>query len=162
MTYPFLASILLAAAQPAALARPADTPRAFVERLYAGYRNDDFSPFTRPERYFAPPLAAALAEDARLFTGEIGFVDADPFCQCQDTGGMRAAIRAVRQPTRTSAQAQVALGFGAEVEPRTLTLILVRTPAGWRVADIASPGEPSYLRALQASNRAERARRARR
>ena len=140
---------------------PAETPRAFVDRLYASYRRESYSPFTHPERVFAPPLAAALAEDARLFTGEIGFVDADPICQCQDPTGMRAVVRALRQRGAAAAEAQVALSFGG-ASARNVTLTLVRTPAGWRVADIASPGEASYLRDLQAANRAERARRGRR
>ena len=42
---------LLVAAAPAA-----ETPKAYMERLYAGYRNSSFNPFDHPERYFAPRL----------------------------------------------------------------------------------------------------------
>ena len=40
-------------------AAPAETPAAFVDRLYAGHRDPDYSPLARPERVFAEPLVAA-------------------------------------------------------------------------------------------------------
>ena len=46
---------LLVAAAPVA-----ETPKAYMERLYASYRNPNFNPFDHPERYFAPPLMAAI------------------------------------------------------------------------------------------------------
>ena len=56
----------------AALAQqlPVETPRAFMERLYASYRNSDYSPFRHPEKVFAPRLLAAINEDSRLAQGE--------------------------------------------------------------------------------------------
>ena len=40
--------------------------------------------------------------------------------------------------------------------PRPAQLSLVRTQAGWRIADVASPQEKSLLAALEASNRKPR------
>ena len=51
--------ILLALAVSAA--QPAETPRRFLDRIYAGYKHSDFSPLVHPDRYFAPPLVAAIA-----------------------------------------------------------------------------------------------------
>ena len=141
----------------AAAAQPqAETPKAFMERLYASYRASDYSPFKHPERVFAPRLAAALAEDARLFKDEVGYVDADPVCQCQDTADLHAAVGKVTPAGPNGATVQVSIGFGAD-KPRPVRFSLVRTAAGWRISDISSADEPSFLHGLEASNRKERA-----
>jgi len=151
-----LAPLLALAA--AAAPRPAESPRAFVERLYAGYARDSYSPLAHPERVFAAPLVAAIAEDRRLSRDEVGFMDADPLCDCQDAAGLHAAV-AVTLRGPATATARVALRFGdgpASTRPenrRALILRLVRTARGWRVADVASADEPSLLRDLQAFNR---------
>ena len=40
-----LLALLLTAAQ------PAETPKAYVQRLYASYRDPNFNPLAHPERY---------------------------------------------------------------------------------------------------------------
>lgn len=140
-----LAALLAAAA-------PAETPGAFLERLYAGYRDPDHDPLARPERVFAPALVAAIREDWRLSSEEVGYMDADPLCQCQDATGLRAAIGDVRPSARDRATAKVRISFGGS-DRRDLRLKLVRTAAGWRILDIATADEPSLLAALQRFNR---------
>lgn len=141
-----------------------ESPRAFVERLYAGYARDSYSPLSHPQRVFAPPLVAAIAEDRRLSRDEVGFMDADPLCECQDPGGLHATIAAVTASGHARATARVALRFGdgpASARPenrRALILRLVRTAAGWRITDIASIDQPSLLKDLQAFNRRRRSR----
>jgi hypothetical protein len=142
----------------AALASPAqaaESPRAFVEHLYAGYREQDYNPLARPDRIFAPPLVAAIAEDARLSHDEVGYMDADPLCQCQDPAGLRPVVEEVRATARDRATARILLDFGA-ADRRGLTLRLVRTRAGWRIADVAAADEPSLLDALRRFNRRRR------
>ncbi|MFL6858925.1 MAG: DUF3828 domain-containing protein [Allosphingosinicella sp.] len=146
---------LFAAIAPAA-APPGETPRAFVERLYAGYRRSDYSPLARPERVFAPALVAAIREDVRLSRDEVGFMDADPLCECQDPAGLHAGIVSLQQ-AGAGATVRVAIRFGPAPAPpdnrRALTLRLVRTGAGWRIADLASADQPSLLADLRAFNR---------
>jgi hypothetical protein len=132
-------------------AAPAQSAGAFVERLYAGYRDPDYSPLDRPERLFAPPLVAAIREDARLSSDEVGYMDADPLCQCQDPAGLRPEIREIRTSGRNRARIRVALDFGED--HRELRLHMVRTAAGWRIADIATPDDPSLLASLRRFNR---------
>ncbi len=141
-----LAAALLAAA-PAAQA-----PRAFVERLYAGYRDPDYNPLARKRRLFAPPLVAAMDEDARLSHDEVGYMDADPLCQCQDSSRLRPTIREVSRLTRSTATAHILLDFGGS-DRRELRLRLVRTAAGWRIADVVTEDEPSLLAGLRRFNR---------
>ena len=81
----------------AVAAQPVESPRRFMEQLYANYGHSDYSPFTHADRVFAPRLLAAINEDSRLAHGEVGYLDGDPVCQCQDTGGMRPAIASVKQ-----------------------------------------------------------------
>ena len=91
--------LAVAAAQP-----PAQAPKAWLEHVYAGYRSESFNPFDHPDRYFSPRLAAAIAEDARLAKGEVGYLDGDPICQCQDPDGLQAFLKGMGRggaPMRT-------------------------------------------------------------
>lgn len=142
-------ALLAALLAPAA---PAETPRAFVERLYAGYRDPDYNPLARPKRIFAPPLVAAIREDRRLSSDEVGYMDADPLCQCQDASGLSPQVGEVRRSGRSTATAHVLLSLDGS-ERRELHLRLVRTPAGWRIADVVTADEPSLLGSLSRFNR---------
>ena len=140
---------------PAVAAAQPETPRAFVERLYAGYSKADYSPFKHPERIFAPRLLAAINEDSRLAKGEVGYLDGDPICQCQDAAGLHATITSVKPQGRDRAAINVSIRLEDYVV-RPATFLLVRTKAGWRIADIASAEEPSFLRGIEGSNRKAR------
>ena len=139
----------------AAASAAAEAPRTFVERLYANYRNENYSPFHHSERVFAPQLNAAIKEDSRLAHGEVGFLDGDPICSCQDTGGMHSRVVSVTT-TRGSATAHVLLKWDGEKNARDVELKLVRTAAGWRVADVQTADEPSLLKDLEKANREAR------
>lgn len=138
-----------------ATAPTAETPRAYMERIYASYRDKDFSPFDHPNLYFAPRLLAAIKEDARLAHGEVGYVDGDPICQCQDTDGLHAKVAKVTTQG-AKALAEVVLDF-TDSTARRVKFSLVRTGAGWRIADVSSPDERSFLGAIEKSNREMRA-----
>jgi hypothetical protein len=142
---------LLVAAAPAA-----ETPKAYMEHIYASYRNTHFSPFDHPEKYFAPKLLAAIKEDARLANGEVGYVDGDPICQCQDTDGLHAKVARVTSQGPSKALAEVVLDF-TDSTARRVRFSLVRTAAGWRIADVSSADEPSFLGGIEKSNREMRA-----
>ena len=135
----------------AALAQPVETPRHFLDRVYASYRNSNFSPFKHPGRYFAPRLLAAINEDSRLAHGEVGYLDGDPLCQCQDTAGLHARVASVRSLGSGRANAEVILDY-PDNTPARIRLSLTLTNAGWRIADVSANGELSLLRALTQSN----------
>lgn len=140
----------------AAAAMQTDRPRAFIQRIYAGYSNKNYDPLAHLDRIFAPRLTAAIREDTRLAHGEVGYLDGDPLCDCQDYERLRADIFSLKSPVRTSAIADVHLDYGTG-ETRVLQLRLVLTRWGWRVADIGSSDEPSLLSALETANRKARA-----
>ena len=133
------------------------SPRTFVEQLYSSYVNPSFNPLERPERIFAPPLTAAIKEDQRLARGEVGFLDGDPLCDCQDTGGLRSRIVSL-VVKGASASARVSVSFAGTSDSREIHLKLVPTPAGWRIADVGTRREPSLLHDLWEANRKARRR----
>jgi hypothetical protein len=135
----------------AAAAMTAETPRTFVERIYSNYEDADYSPLAHPERVFAQPLVAAINEDQRLARGEVGFLDGDPLCDCQDTGGMRARIVALSSK-RGLASSRILVSFAHGTDKRDIRVQLVLTPGGWRIADVGTADRTSLLRALQTSN----------
>jgi hypothetical protein len=144
-----LAAITLAAAH------RMEPPSAYIERLYSSYGRTDFNPLGDPARYFAPRLLAAINEDSRLSRGEVGYLDGDPICQCQDPAGLKVRITARNRGPRR-ARIEVLIRFAGE-NPRPVTFSLVQLGPGWRIADISSPDEPSLLSALERSNLARRA-----
>lgn len=131
---------------------PADSPRAFVERVYANYAHENYSPFVHPQRVFAPQLLVAIKEDERLAHGEVGYLDGDPLCDCQDTGGMHSKITSV-SPTGTGATADILVTWDGMSDKRDIQLMLVKTPGGWRIADVGTKDDRSLLHSLQAANR---------
>ncbi len=135
----------------AAAAPVSETPGGFIQRIYAGYAHQNYNPLDRPDRTFTPKLTTAIRDDERLANGEVGYLDGDPLCDCQDYAKLRATIRSLKVSGKANAIAAVHITYGTG-EARDLKLTLVRTANGWRVADISSPEEPSLLQALEKSN----------
>lgn len=130
------------------------SPRAFVEDLYGQYRKDaNFSPFTHPEQWFDPDLIAAINEDAQLANGEVGAVDGDPICSCQDASGMDAKVEGVEQTSPTTAVATVNLWAGGP-DQRALKVDLVAVDGRWRVHDVhgGAEGDASFLEYVRKAN----------
>jgi hypothetical protein len=149
---------MIALALALAATPPAESPKAWMEHVYAEYRsNSDFSPFTHPEHYFAPTLLAAINEDSRLAHGEVGTLDGDPICQCQDSGGMRPRVLKVTRPSAGKASVQVLIDW-QDSTARKARFSLVRVRGHWRIADVSSGDERSLLQALRNANREARKR----
>lgn len=162
-------AVATATAAAAAAATPsADSARVWVVRLYANYANDSFSPFIKPADWFDAAVVKALKEDERLTPeGEMGAIDADPVCSCQDPGGMKATVGAITMTGPGKATVKVKLQWPLPPNPipdqipdytRDQTLHLVMTDAGWRIADIGGGGEDlGFLHYLEQGNAERRA-----
>lgn len=160
----FAAPILVLAAP--VFAREGSSARSFVTRLYAHYpraeSQSDFDPLTAPveNRFFDPDLVRLLDEDRRLAQGEVGSLDGDPLCNCQDDGGMRFEVRSVRATGPNAATATIirhaAPGDTPEVEP--ITLDLVRLASGWRIRDVHGVDMASLKAMLESGIREMKAR----
>ena len=121
--------------------------RAFIESLYANYKNDSFCPACEGKRrFFDASLSKLLDADAKQADGEVGALDGDPVCLCQDPAGMKAKILSValKPPNAT---VTVELDFTLAKEKRRATFDLVPENGQWRIHDIHDSDTPS-LRAL--------------
>ena len=137
-----VASIIAApaAAQPGA--------KTFVEGLYAAYRNHDSPSNTgsTAPRVYSPGLVALIRADQKQAGGEVGKLDGDPLCDCQDPEGLKLLSVKIAPISAVKAKATSVFRLGGEV--RTVGLRLVHTPRGWRVDDVSSPDTKSLRRLL--------------
>jgi len=142
-----MAAALVAAAS--AAASPTATPRAFVDDLYARYRSDSFCPTCdgTAGRIFDASLVALIRKDEKLADGEVGSLDGDPVCDCQDPGGMKAKVLSVTQSGANAAKAEIELAFASE--KRRMTFDLVTSKDGWRIHDIHTKDTPSLRKLLE-------------
>ena len=142
-----VAAMVLLAAPTLAVAQDGASARAFVERLYRAYHGDgpDYLGH-RAKAVFTPRLIALIRRDAALAHGEVGALDGDPICDCQDfeITSVRAEIR-LAGPGRAVAVVR----FRNFKDPQTVTLDLVDAGHGWRIDNIHSKSTPDladYLR----------------
>lgn len=139
-----LVGFLLAA--PFGAAAQEKTPRAFIEDIYRPYQTKGFKgqPYWEPASFFAPDLAAAIVRDMAQATQQkdVPTLDGDPFVDAQDWEISDLLIAT----SVGDGKAQAAVTFKNLGESKALALLLVRTPQGWRIADIVSAS--GSLRAL--------------
>jgi hypothetical protein len=152
--YGYGLALLLALSAAAPQAQDLTSARAFVTGLYSAYRRDPGPDYLGPKAksVFSPRLLALIRRDAALAKGEVGALDGDPICDCQDAGGLR--LRELKTVSRTVADrpsdrldATVRLGFPSGT--RTLRLDLVAVDGNWRVDDIHSQDTPSLAAYLK-------------
>jgi len=136
--------LLMAAAAAATLGgrhaiAQAVTAQAFVENIYRPYLNKAFQgqPYEQTARFFAPALAQAIDRDHREAKrrNEPPTLNGDPFVDAQDWEITKLAIDA----TTNGDTALARVSFQNFGEVRRVVLELVRTRAGWRIAEIKAP-----------------------
>jgi len=143
-----------AAPAPAALASgpDADAAKAFLEGLYAHYRTDKDNTFQMFDKdtkaVFDADTARLLADDTKALKGELGEIDGDWLCNCQDFTSLQATI-AVQSATPTTAKATADYHDTGDPTrpPDHDSFDLVKTNGVWRIHDITVRGEPLSLRA---------------
>lgn len=150
------AACLAGAAGPVAAAPDAAGARAFVEKLYSHYPSNPNGAAFEPtgknaSEVFDPGLIAAFREDARLANGEVGFVDADPLCQCQDDSGLKPKVASVTMTGPNAADAVVALQYPDQT--LALSLHLVPVNGAWRIHDLSTGDMNSYRADLLKANK---------
>lgn len=160
----FICACLIASVSPAsqsrAQARVSSPSVALVTRLYADFacaavidtpscdsQHDLIDqPGTVLARYFDPPLVRLWVADRACVarTHEICNLDFRPIWASQDPVGTHVSITAGDD----SSQVSVEVRHPFYREPRTLQYTLVKTPAGWRIHDIALGSEWSLVALL--------------
>jgi hypothetical protein len=167
---PFACAVMACAVVLGSPARAADVAgaRIFLTRLYARYPARSgarpFDPLGQSAAaVFDPSFVALLREDARLTpAGDVGAIDWDPICGCQDDEGMTARIGAIRPAGAAAATALVDVRFPGVKTADRIELDLIVDRGQWRIHDIRTRDVPSLRADLIKSNRAAAARRHRR
>jgi len=117
---------------------PKSSPDGLVKDLYRVH-NQKHSPFfqTRSrallDKYFEKGLANLIWKDARTSKGEVGVIDGDPLYDAQD---MEIKKFAIAKPRYEEGRALVDATFENFGQKKTITYIVVKGPAGWRIRDI--------------------------
>ncbi len=130
-------------------ARPFETARTFTERLYEAYRRGEPDYLgAKAGATFAPHLLALIRHDqAATPSGEVGALDWDPICDCQDDDGVRAKRIEIDDVAADRVLVTVTLGFPAEA--KTVKLDLVLRHGRWRIADVHTKDMPSLVGLLE-------------
>jgi hypothetical protein len=105
--------------------------RSFVENLYTLESRSQFADF---KVFLTPSLAALVERDRKSAHGEVGKLDFDPICDCQDADGLTFQVVHLDQSGLRSV-AIVSLHF-SDKAARTVRLSLLGASNEWRVDDI--------------------------
>jgi len=147
------------AASPAPAAAPAAADsaaaaKAFLEGLYAHYKASSSTGTTwapmdaNVKEVFDADMVALLEADTKALKGELGEIDGDWLCDCQDWGSLSADITILSaSPTAAKAASVIRDTQIKDEAAKRDTFDLVKTPAGWRIHDMGTEQDPS-LRAV--------------
>ena len=131
-----LLGIALLFAGASAHAQSVRQAREFLNGIYSWDTNENADDPLGDNKTYAPSLIRLFHLDQHLAgKGNIGKLDYDPLCSCQDPGGLHYAISslALKDPRRASAK--ISLKDGASWH-ETLALDLLWTSNGWRIDDV--------------------------
>jgi hypothetical protein len=146
-----VACLTLAGASAAQAAEPtAASAELFLRGLYAKYvPNGKPTPFIYPDaRTIADSgMMALLKQDQDKSKGEVGAMDGDPICQCQDWEVLKVTSLHVTMQGANAASADVAISDSGEVQKIHYALVWVK--GGWRIHDIGTKDEPSLVTYLK-------------
>ena len=139
----------------AAAADPADAAdaKAFLVGLYAHYqtsKNNNFNLFdTNSGEVFDPDMIALLKADTKALKGDLGEIDGDWLCDCQD---FTSIVATVNVTAATPATAEATADFHDTVDPRPSerdSFDLVKVNGAWRIHDMSTPAQPPLRKTLQ-------------
>jgi hypothetical protein len=120
--------VALLAASPAAFAAAApQTARAFAQQLVQRMNTDSWVK-AKSTRDVDPSFQRLMDENDRLAQG-IDLLDADPVCQCQDSGGHYRLLSVT--PNGAVTNARIGLDDGSPY-----TLVLRQSGARWLIYDV--------------------------
>jgi hypothetical protein len=100
-------------------------------------------------------LIGLIAEDQRLAHGEVGALDGDPLCDCQDDSGDSFTIGDARADGPNGAVVKV-VRHDHNVKPpalETIEIVLRQAYGAWRIHDVGSPYMPSLRAYLIKANK---------
>jgi hypothetical protein len=128
--------------------------QAFLQGVYAIYQNSDkaldIGSEQKAARYFVPSLARLIGQDVAQAArrNEVGKLDSDPFIGGQDWAPTPIELKVTAGAAADRATGTARFTAPGEKQPSVVTLDLVKTAAGWRIADIHWSGQPDSLVAI--------------
>ena len=146
-----LAGALLLALTTTVHAQDLPAAQTFVTGLYTAYQRQPGPDYLGRQiaEVFAPDLIALIRrEAASVPKGEVGALDGDPICNCQDWLISNVEVK-VSGANPGGAVAEVS--FQNAGEARSVRLDLVSAQGRWRVADVHTPDTPSLAKLLRDS-----------
>lgn len=149
----------------AALPQPTlaiENPSTFLARIYDTYSHDDISAAfigeTGPKRIASERFIAVLEEDQALtLPGDMGYLDADPICQCQDYQNL--VVTKINILSNDDKQAHAAVTFRTFSDAShttTTTFNLVVENGQWFIDDIFGADKKSVRDTVDENNKALR------
>ncbi len=141
------------AAPPSDAADAADA-QAFLAGLYAHYqtsKNNTFSMFgANAGEVFDPDMIALLKADTKALKGDLGMIDGDWLCDCQDFTSLQATIKVTAATPTTAEAASDYHDTGDPSRPPDHDdFDLVKVNGHWRIHDITVRGQPPLRKSLQ-------------
>ena len=86
--------------------------------------------------------------DTKGHPGDVGKLDWDPICDCQDAGDPgELKVQSIKLTATGQSRMKAEVLFTIVKESRTVTFSLLETKGGWRIDDITTKRTPS-LQAL--------------
>ena len=143
-----LAALLVTVATPA-VAQDLKSAEAFLRSLYSGYMSGQKTPSPTgrvANDLFAPPLLALIRADQALAAGEVGILDRDPICACQDYDTLEQ-LKIGLKPGGP-ARANGTVSFKNSGTATIVRFSLMEVNGNWRIGDISEPGITSMRRFL--------------
>jgi len=132
----------------AASAQDISAAQAFVLKLYRAYKHGPGPDYLgrQAKTVFSPALLALMRRETALTPkGDVGALDGDPFCDCQDYTITRVTV-AVAAQGKDRARADV--HFRNFDKPTAVTLDLISVKGSWRVDDLHPADLPSLSKLL--------------
>jgi hypothetical protein len=129
----------------------ADSPHAFLERLYSAYtpkgKGNDFA-YPEARAIVDESLMALLHRDQIKSKGEVGAMDSDPICQCQDWESFKVLSMHAQMTSADRASGDVTF-MPDPKDTENVHFDLIRENGAWKIHDLSWHGTPSlqaYLR----------------
>jgi hypothetical protein len=128
----------------------AQTAEDFLRNVYAPYESGNAPNPTgsAAPAMFEPGFLALIQRDRQLANGEVGLIDHDPICACQDYDALTGITVSVERAEIDRAAAKVS--FINASQPVTVGFQLVTVGGQWRIYDIEETGLPSLRNFLEA------------
>ena len=124
--------------------------RHFVRSLYAGYEHAEPDYLGKgADKVFSPRLLGLIRANQKATPdGDVGALDGDPICDCQD---QQLTDLSVDVTPLSPGHVRARVRFRKLGQPHDMTLDLAMGRRGWRVDDVHTRDTPSLISYLQDS-----------